>query len=110
MGFLDLRSGMTRELPASAWAIETFSGCFDSALVIFARQNVVHALRSTGQALRRYGQGFGADAAVPRLYVWILAAVWTVFSIQIEACIIRTCEEYPGAQLPSVRCCSSRLD
>ena len=28
--------------------------------------------------------------------------------IRIETCIIHTCKEYPGAQLPSDRCCSSR--
>src|SRR5437660_1964128 len=32
----------------------------------------------------------------------------TVFSIRIETCIIHTCKQYPGAQLRSAHCCSSR--
>ena len=30
------------------------------------------------------------------------------FSIRIETCIINTCKEYPGTQLRSAHCCSSR--
>src|ERR1700757_3508249 len=32
----------------------------------------------------------------------------TFSSIQIGTCIIHTCKQYPGTQLRSARCCSSR--
>ena len=35
--------------------------------------------------------------------------VTAVFYLRIEACIIHACETCPGTQLPSARCCLSRL-